>query len=110
MIGDNRGAADSMKIILERDYPNHKKLAACKKMGQRLHLHPKTLVMISNGGYCGKRTARKLQSLVDHPPRVRHDKPRICVPVASEEERQQINTLTAQEKRSALLVASKGSQ
>ena len=43
------------------------------------------------------------------PPRIRHDKPRVCVPVSADE-RQQINTLSAQAKRQALLVASKGSQ
>lgn len=50
-----------------------------------------------------------VQSLAAKPPRVprvRHDKPRVYVPVANEFERQQINNLlSAAEKRSALLAA-----
>lgn len=95
--------AENTGILLARDYkklPN--KNQRCKALAKRLGLHKQTIWMISDGGYCGKRTADRLQYLVDHP-RIRKPAYRVYTAYDNEMDAKSVTSIPAPTRRDALL-------
>jgi len=98
--------AEMVTAILKRDYEEvPTKNMRCTQLGKLLGRHQKTVMMISNGGYCGKRTAAKITKIFENP-RQRHDKPRLYTPFSTKEEVKAVEkNLSAKERREVLMAA-----
>lgn len=99
--------------LLQGPFKRSSKNKSCEALAKRLGVHPKTVAMISNGGYCGAKTARKLALLVSQPGARRdrkQDRPRIYVPMENEFDHQLVlDHTTAEQRRAALLALARQS-
>jgi hypothetical protein len=55
--------ADQANALIGHFKGNRTKTFACEKIGNLLDLHPKTIMMISLGGYAGKKTQADIETL-----------------------------------------------
>lgn len=102
-----QSALDCQFLLSVQPFKRASKNKSCAALGRKLGLDKKTVLAISNGAYCGQRTAARLERLRRSPGSRRDrskDKPRIYVPMADELEAIKVNTnTTAQQRRAALL-------
>lgn len=79
------------------------KNARCARLASRLGLHPKTVMQISNGGYCGKSTARKIAHLhAGISPTPRAKRLTLTIDYTDDEQRRRHQALSMEERRAAL--------
>lgn len=96
------------QYLLSGPFRRSSKNQSCKALAGRLRVGPKYVLMISNGGYCGKNLASKLARLRANPGSVhdrRNDKPRLYVPFGSREIIAFIETYTTTKQRADCLLA-----